>query len=156
MLGVSLVVLSASIHAATLTGRVIRVIDGDQLVLLDTSNVQYRIRLLGIDAPELKQPYGYRARDNLSALVSGRFVVVDFIPDTSVGEVAGRVLLNRLDINLQQIQDGLAWYDQQLDSGKNNTDFTLYRRKEAEARLARRGLWFAPDPKPPWVFRAGK
>jgi len=38
-----------------LTGRVVRIIDGDTLVVLDASNTQHKIRLAGIDCPERKQ-----------------------------------------------------------------------------------------------------
>lgn len=40
-----------------LTGKVIRIIDGDTTVLLTDQNKQVRIRLYGIDCPEQKQPY---------------------------------------------------------------------------------------------------
>ena len=64
------------VQADTLTGNVVRVIDGDTLIVLDTNKVQYKIRLMGIDAPEKKQAYGKKSKDNLSSLVAGKFVVV--------------------------------------------------------------------------------
>lgn len=42
----------ALVHADTLTGRVIRVSDGDTLVIIDANKAQHKIRLKGIDAPE--------------------------------------------------------------------------------------------------------
>ena len=39
-------------YAASLTGRTVRVTDGDTIVILSESNVQHKIRLQGIDAPE--------------------------------------------------------------------------------------------------------
>jgi len=38
-------------YADTLTGRVVRVTDGDTIVVLDAGNAQHKIRLQGIDAP---------------------------------------------------------------------------------------------------------
>jgi endonuclease YncB( thermonuclease family) len=35
-------------HADTLTGRVVRVTDGDTIVILDSGNAQHKIRLQGI------------------------------------------------------------------------------------------------------------
>jgi endonuclease YncB( thermonuclease family) len=52
-----LFILSSS-HAASLTGRMVRVIDGDTIVVLDAEKVQHKIRLQGIDAPESGQAYG--------------------------------------------------------------------------------------------------
>ena len=36
----------------TIVGRVVKIADGDTLTILDADNVQHRIRLFGIDAPE--------------------------------------------------------------------------------------------------------
>lgn len=44
--------------AQTLTGRVAKMSDGDTITVLDRENVQHKVRLYGIDAPEKKQPYG--------------------------------------------------------------------------------------------------
>ena len=58
--------------AETLTGRVVGIADGDTITVLDTSNQQHRIRLNGIDAPEKKQAFGSRAKQNLSSLAFGK------------------------------------------------------------------------------------
>jgi len=42
----------------SLVGEVTRVVDGDDVVILDRTRRQHRIRLAGIDAPELNQPHG--------------------------------------------------------------------------------------------------
>ncbi len=40
-----------------LNGRVVSVVDGDTVTVLDASNTQFKIRLMGINAPEKKMPY---------------------------------------------------------------------------------------------------
>ena len=45
-------IANSALSAATLTGKTIRVTDGDTIVILSESNVQHKIRLQGIDAPE--------------------------------------------------------------------------------------------------------
>jgi len=52
--------------AQELTGRVVRVIDGDTPVLLDASDTRRKIRLAGIDCPEKGQPWSIRAKQALS------------------------------------------------------------------------------------------
>ena len=54
-----LLILAHTVATAdTLTGRVVRVTDGDTIVVLDDNNAQHKIRLTGIDAPERKQAFG--------------------------------------------------------------------------------------------------
>ena len=57
--------LSWGAAAETLPGKVVRVVDGDTLLLLTSGNVEERIRLSGIDCPERKQAFGKRAKQAL-------------------------------------------------------------------------------------------
>ena len=64
--------------ADTLSGRVVRVIDGDTLIVLDAAKTQQKIRLQGIDAPERGQPFGTKSKEHLSDLVAGKVVLVEY------------------------------------------------------------------------------
>lgn len=66
-----LLILTPAVQA-TLTGRMVRVIDGDTVGVLAAPATEVRIRLAGIDAPEKGQPYGQRARQFLASRVAGR------------------------------------------------------------------------------------
>lgn len=66
-----LLVIPALAAAETLNGRVVGITDGDTLTLLASGNLQVRIRLEGIDAPELGQPFGNASKQNLSQLAYG-------------------------------------------------------------------------------------
>jgi micrococcal nuclease len=61
-------------QSARATGRVIGVIDGDTLDILTASFETLRVRLSGIDAPELGQAFGRNAQAALSSLVFARSV----------------------------------------------------------------------------------
>ena len=58
---VLLLTLFPASQAATITGMVVSVADGDTITLLDNSQTQHKIRLGGIDAPEKAQPYGQQS-----------------------------------------------------------------------------------------------
>ena len=47
----------------------VRVIDGDTITVADENQNLHRIRIVGMDAPELAQPYGRAAKAALSELV---------------------------------------------------------------------------------------
>ncbi len=68
--------LSLAAAADFLTGKVIKVADGDSITVLDSTNIQHRIRLQGIDAPERGQPFGNASRKHLATLVAGKTVIV--------------------------------------------------------------------------------
>ena len=70
---IALIVAAFQVPAATITGKVIKVADGDTITIL-VGTVQHRIRLQGIDAPEPKQPYGRASGRALSALVAGTLI----------------------------------------------------------------------------------
>ncbi len=67
-----LVFLTLSALADTLTGKVVKITDGDTLYVLDANYKEHKIRLAGIDAPERKQAYGLASRKHLASIVAGK------------------------------------------------------------------------------------
>jgi endonuclease YncB( thermonuclease family) len=84
----------APIHAQTLSGRVVGIADGDTLTILDTSNQQHRIRLNGIDAPEKKQPFGSRSKQNLAALAFAKHAVVEWTKPDRYERIVGKMIVD--------------------------------------------------------------
>ncbi len=68
--------LSLATSADTLTGKVVKITDGDTLYVLDANYQEHKIRLAGIDAPERKQAYGLASRKHLASIVAGKQVSV--------------------------------------------------------------------------------
>lgn len=96
--------------ADTLTGKVIRIADGDTITVLDAGRQQHKIRLAGIDAPEKAQAYGNRSRQKLADMVFSRTVIVEWDKRDRYGRLVGKVMVNGIDANLEQIKAGMAWW----------------------------------------------
>lgn len=145
----------SSARADTITGKVIAVVDGDTIKVLDAQYFQYKVRLAGIDAPESKQAYGARSKKHLSDLVFGKTVTVEFTKQDRYGRIVGKVLHGKLDLDLQQIEAGLAWHYKQYAKEQSPEDRLRYADAEHRARVARIGLWRDVNPFPPWEWRRG-
>jgi endonuclease YncB( thermonuclease family) len=143
-------------QAEILSGRVVKIADGDTLTLLDRSKQQHKVRLIGIDAPERKQSFGTVSRQNLADLVFGKKVDVEWHKQDRYQRVLGKVLLNGQDVNLKQIQAGLAWHYRQYDKDLQLADKRLYAEAQKAASLKGIGLWSDPAPVAPWDFRHNK
>ncbi|MFO1419347.1 MAG: thermonuclease family protein, partial [Methylotetracoccus sp.] len=131
----------------TLRGRVVAVVDGDTLTVLDIGHRQHRIRLHQIDAPEHAQDFGTRSKQSLAQLVAGREVTVEQVDTDRYGRIVGTVWAAGQDINLAQVRAGMAWVYRQY--GKD----PAYLAAEASAKRSRIGLWSQARPIPPWTFR---
>ena len=149
----ALLISHCLVQAGTLTGHVVRVSDGDTIVVLDSGNAQHKIRLTGIDAPERGQAYGTKSKDYLSDSVAGKFVVVEYEKRDRYERILGKVLLSDQDMNLEQIRAGLAWHYKKYQDEQTPADRELYSEAEIEAREAKRGLWYDAEPVPPWEYR---
>jgi endonuclease YncB( thermonuclease family) len=137
----------------TLTGRVIRIADGDTITVLDASNTQHRIRLQGIDAPESHQDFGTQSKKNLSSLIFDKEVTVQYDKTDRYGRLVGKILLDGRDINLEQVRAGMAWHYKDYEREQSPQDRETYAHAEDEARRVRRGLWSDANPVEPSEFR---
>lgn len=153
---VLLLVCGVAAQGAELAGRVVAVHDGDTVTVLDAARTQYKIRLAGIDAPELHQAFGRVSQRHLSDAVKGRTVVVEWHKHDKYGRVVGTILLDGHDMNLEQVRAGLAWHYKQYQREQPAADRVAYAHAEIEARAAHLGLWRDPDPLPPWAYRKAR
>jgi len=99
--------------------KVVKVTDGDTVHVLDQSTVKHKIRLGGIDAPEKKQAFGKKSKQNLASLVAGKQVEVEYNKRDRYGRIIGKLIKDGQDINLLQIKHGYAWHYQVLPERSN-------------------------------------
>ena len=97
-----------SVYAETLTGRVVKVTDGDTLTMLDATNVQHKIRISGIDAPERKQPFGTASKKHMSELAFGKEAEAICYKRDRYKRLICTVYVNGEAVALAQLDVGLA------------------------------------------------
>ena len=132
--------------------RVVEVIDGDTIDVEPVAGgKRTRVRLHGIDAPEIRQPHGQAARDFVSKAVLFQAVGIDETPQKQDGygrTVATVVLPDGGSLQAALLRAGLAWvwprYCRNCDDWQALQD---------NARQAGRGIWRQPKPVPPWKWR---
>jgi endonuclease YncB( thermonuclease family) len=127
--------------------RVEMINDGDTVTLLDTAGQRVRVRLVGIDAPELDQPMGRESRAALAAKLAGGIVRVEGDARDQHGRLLGTLRLADRDLNREMVAEGWAWA---FTGFAENDDLIA---AESAARRGRRGLWADPQPQPPRQWR---
>jgi endonuclease YncB( thermonuclease family) len=133
-----------------IAGKVVDVAGGDTITVADASNVEYKIRLEGIDAPEPEQEFGTEAESNLFNLAFGKMVQVNLLKPGTDGFTVGRVMLDGNNVSLEQLKAGLARHDETIVFEESDND--LYAGGESAARSDGLGLWAAEDSLPPWEY----
>jgi len=144
---------SVVIVADELQGQVVGIADGDTVTVLDASDTQHKIRLKSIDAPERGQAFGQASKRNLSALIFGKLVTIQFSKRDRYGRIVGRVIFNGQDICLEQVRSGYAWHYTEYEREQSPAERRAYAEAEAEAREQKRGLWRDSSPVAPWDYR---
>lgn len=136
-------------HADDFQCKVIDVQDGDSVkVLVDKTTV--KVRLEGIDAPELGQSYGKKSKEALKNLIINKNITIRKTGTDKYNRTLGIVLLNNESVNAKQVADGWAWHYK-----KHSNDKDLARLEET-AKKSKKGLWAANNNIPPWEYRARK
>ena len=133
--------------AETTTGRVSVVVDGNTVELVAAGNETIRLKLYGINCPELGQSFGEDARKFLEGLVLEKTVTVEWKGKDRWGNRMGALSLpGNVDPRYELLRQGLAW------TTEINPDAEFEAMKE-KARETGTGLWKEKDPVPPWKFR---
>lgn len=138
-----------SASAETISGKVIAVIDGDTITILDAQKKQYKIRLAEIDAPEREQAFWVQSSRSLARLCFKKQAQVEWQGKDQNKRYVGHVTCDGVEANAEQVRRGMAWVSPRLTKPGS----PLYE-LEAFARLRGLGLWVQSQPIPPWEWRA--
>ena len=118
--------LSGISFADTLTGKVIKITDGDTVHVLQANHIKEKIRLAGIDAPERKQPHGKKATRYLASLIGNKLVTVEYSKRDRYGRIVGKIEYKGLDINLEMVKAGYAWHYKKYQKEQSADDRLSY------------------------------
>lgn len=132
------------------TAQVVSLADGDSFQVRRNGKT-LRVRLHGIDSPELRQSYGRAALQAARHLLAGREVVLQTVSRDSYGRVVALVWADGRLVNCEMVRCGAAWMYPHFC--KFPSLCGEWARLQDEARSARLGLWQEPDPAPPWAWR---
>lgn len=132
--------------AKTWQGKVVAVEAGDLLDVM-WGRARIKIRLYGVDCPELEQPFGDVARRHTARLVLGRDVRVLDIDSDPYNRTVARVYYRGKSLGEEILWLGLGWHDKRVDNTKRYADL------ERHARRLKKGLWSKPKPAAPWKWR---
>lgn len=138
------------LSAHTLRGKIIRVSDGDTVVLLDSTNTQYRIRLDGIDCPEKGQPFGRKATDFVKELTTGKEIIVKWEKKDRYKRILGVVYADGVNVNKELLKNGLAWHYKHFNQDKELAEL------EQQARDKKLNIWSEKNPIEPYQWRKNK
>ncbi|XP_037428549.1 probable staphylococcal-like nuclease CAN3 [Triticum dicoccoides] len=116
----------------------------------DTNNrapKQCRIRMRGIDAPELNMEYGKKSKKGLVKLIGEKCVEIHVYGMDHFDRYIGDIYCDGVFIQEQMLKRGLAWHFKKYDK---RPEFAQW---EREAKMARVGLWISDNPQTPWDWR---
>ena len=72
------------------------------------------------------------------------------LQNDTYGRTVGKVLVDGIDANLEQVKAGMAWHYRKYAKEQAVEDRATYAQAEDQARAGQRGLWRDPEPVPPW------
>ena len=127
---------TARAAATGVLGNVVHVIDGDtvRFVAAGEPGRPITVRLDGIDAPEICQPWGPQAREALQDLVRDTTVRLVVKGHDDHGRTLGQLWVGDVDVGERLVRDGQAWsYRYQHNRGP-------FVAQERMAQALRRGL----------------
>lgn len=130
---------------------VVRVIDGDTIEVKFENGALEKVRLIGIDTPETKDPrkpvecFGQEATKKMEELVNGKTIKLDRKKEENrdtYDRLLRFIYVGNTFVNAEMIKQGYAYaYLKYPFDSKLMEDFKSY---EKEARENQRGLW-APE-----------
>ena len=140
-------IISQSFAQNQFSGKVVDVVDGNTLLVIDDYQDTISVILKSVDCPELNQEMGEAARTYTAKYSLGLTVGVELFGKDRFGNDIANITINNTDLSKSLLKAGLAWY-----CHKNKGDVAL-QALEKSSRSKKIGIWKAENPIEPWIFR---
>lgn len=121
--------------------------DGDTIWVM-IEGEKTRVKIDGVDCPELGQEFGINAKQFTSDLVSGKVIEVNLIGIGESNTPVAYILVEKDDVGIELLKAGLAW-----NLKRYKTDDPIYAYVEQDAKAGKVGLWSMANPIAPWDYR---
>lgn len=138
------------LHAAsptrTIFAVITRIVDGDTVMAETNDGTSLKIRLYGIDAPELSradrpgQAFAEESCIYLSSLILGKTVRLDIWAIDRYHRIVAMIWMEEQNINLQMVSAGMA--EAYLEYLKHEPYKSQFINAETEAKEKKMGIWF--------------
>jgi micrococcal nuclease len=89
-------------------GKCVKVVDGDTVWVVNDDSVRYKVRLAGIDAPEMKQPYGKEAKEYLACLVDDAELRIEIVNSDRYNRKVVFLFVDDVNLNVKMVSDGMT------------------------------------------------
>ena len=146
--------LSEIAFSSTVYGKIIKIIDGDTVYFQANNDDGYKkLRLVGIDAPEMKQPFGNESKQCLANLINNKLVQIISFGKDRYKRTLAKILIEKIDINLAMIKNGCAWFYRKYKNTLDIDDQIMYDQAEIFAIENKKGLFSNQEAEAPWDWR---
>ena len=146
MKNILLILLGISLTSSAFQAKVTAVTDGDT-VKIEYENKIIKVRLAGIDTPELKQEFGLEAKKALEERVLNKKVYIDGDKKDRYGRLIADIKIGSRWVNKELVEEGYAWHYKQYSKDPELVE------SESNAKKEAKGLWISHNPVPPWEYR---
>lgn len=143
-----LLLLVPLLAISQLKGKVVKIKDGDTVVVLDSTNTMHTIRVADIDCPEYAQPFSQVAKQFTSDEIYLQQVEVKSKGKDRYGRTIGFIIYgDQKNLSEELLKNGLAWHYKHFSKDEHLANL------ESKAKRLELGLWKDKTPIPPWEWR---
>jgi micrococcal nuclease len=108
---------------------------------------------VGIDAPEIKQPFGSQSKQCLANLINNKSIQIISYGEDHYKRTLAKIFIKKIDINLAMIKEGCAWFYRRYKNTLDKDDQAMYDKAEIFAIENKKGLFSNQEAEAPWVWR---